>query len=132
MAILISTLPCTAVYAATAINVWVVTDSQHPVHGGEGARIIDMDAPARIEAALSHGLPADPRTAAIAFQQRLARDGGTQTKDLADVYQGVVEAWSLGIAKLPAVIVDRRYVVYGDSDVAHAVSRIQTYREAHP
>lgn len=30
-------------------------------------------------------------------------------------------AWSLGITKIPAVVVDRRYVVYGESDMAKAL-----------
>ncbi|WP_410711904.1 DUF1525 domain-containing protein, partial [Brevibacterium sp. SIMBA_078] len=30
------------------------------------------------------------------------------------------------------VLVDQRYVVYGDADVAHAIARVQAYREAHP
>ena len=42
------------------------------------------------------------------------------------------DAWSLGVTTIPAVIVDRHYVVYGDPDAAHAVTRIQAYREAHP
>ena len=35
-------------------------------------------------------------------------------------------------AKLPAVVVDRRYVVYGEADVSRAVARIETYRRLQP
>ena len=41
-------------------------------------------------------------------------------------------AWSLGIAKIPAVVVDRRYVVYGEANVARALARIEEYRRAQP
>jgi len=47
-------------------------------------------------------------------------------------YQGVADAWGLGIVKIPAVVVDRRYVVYGEPDVARAVARIDAYRSARP
>ena len=38
----------------------------------------------------------------------------------------------LGIAKIPAVVVDRRYVVYGEPDVSRAVARINAYRSTQP
>jgi len=38
----------------------------------------------------------------------------------------------LGLAKVPAVVVDRRYVVYGETDVARAVARIESHRRAQP
>ena len=47
-------------------------------------------------------------------------------------YQGVADAWGLGIAKIPAVVVDRRYVVYGEADVARALAHIEEYRRARP
>ena len=47
-------------------------------------------------------------------------------------YQGVADAWGLGIAKIPAVVVDRRYVVYGEPDVSRAVARINAYRSTQP
>jgi integrating conjugative element protein (TIGR03757 family) len=117
---------------AIAADVWIVTDSTHPIRTVPGARVIELDAPARIESALSADLPPDPREAAAHIEQRLAADGATLTRQLATAYQAVADAWSLGVTHVPAVIVDRRYVVYGDPDVAHAVARIHTYREVHP
>jgi len=35
-------------------------------------------------------------------------------------------------AKIPAVVVDRRYVVYGEPDVPRAVARIDAYRSTQP
>lgn len=45
---------------------------------------------------------------------------------------GVADAWGLGVAKVPAVVVDRRYVIYGEPDVALALSRIARYRREQP
>ncbi len=118
--------------AAMAADVLVVTDSRHPVQAPAGARVIELDQAGRIEAELSAGLPADSARAAAIVQQRL-RDGGQELqRRIARAYQDVADAWGLGIAKLPAVVVDRRYVVYGDADVARAVARIETHRRAQP
>jgi integrating conjugative element protein (TIGR03757 family) len=46
--------------------------------------------------------------------------------------RGVADAWSLGITTIPAVVVDQRYVVYGEPDVARAVARIEQHRRAQP
>lgn len=115
-----------------ATEVLIVTDRQHPVLGIEGARVIELDAPTRIEANLSTDLSAYPTEAAEVVQQRLRANRGALARQLASVYQAVADAWSLGVTTIPAVVVDHRYVVYGDHDAAHAVARIQAYREAHP
>ena len=47
-------------------------------------------------------------------------------------HQGVTDAWSLGITSIPAVVVDQRYVVYGEPDVARAVARIEQRRRTQP
>ncbi|MEQ9924855.1 TIGR03757 family integrating conjugative element protein [Pectobacterium brasiliense] len=117
---------------AQAADVVVVTDTRHPVQNRGNTRLIELDRPSRIEAELAANLPQDPARAAIIVQQRL-REGGTALQQrINEAYQDVVDAWSLGITTLPAVIVDQRYVVYGEPDVAKAVARINTYRRAQP
>lgn len=116
--------------AAHGTDIWIVTDEQHPVRELAHARVIELDAPTRIEASLSRGLPADSGKAVAEVRERLATSAITQ--QLADAYQDVTDAWRVGVTKIPAVVVDQRYVIYGDADVAHAVARIQAYREAHP
>ncbi|MDR0578730.1 MAG: TIGR03757 family integrating conjugative element protein [Candidatus Accumulibacter sp.] len=111
-------------------EVLVVTDSRHPVQGIPDARLIELDRAARIEAELSAKLPADPERAAYAARQRV-QDPELQRR-LQSAYQGIAEARSLNLAKVPAVVVDRRYVVYGDPDVSRAVARIETYRRMQP
>lgn len=111
-----------------AADVLVVTDIHHPVKPMGGERVIELDQPSRIEAELSLGLPADPGRGADLVRQRLDRD---QLQRMGRAYQGVADAWGLGIAKVPAVVVDRRYVVYGEPDVARAVARINAYHATH-
>ena len=59
-------------------------------------------------------------------------NGNDEPSRLASAYQGVTDAWSLGITSLPAVVVDQRYVVYGEPDVARALARIEQHRRPQP
>jgi integrating conjugative element protein (TIGR03757 family) len=107
-------------------EVLVVTDSRHPVRANPDARVIELDQANRIEAELSAGLPADHEQAADVARQRL--QDPELARRLQSAYQDIVDARSLNVAKVPAVIVDRRFVVYGDPDVLRAVARIDAYR----
>lgn len=117
---------------AFAADVLVVTDSHHPVKPMGGERIIELDQPARIEAELSAGLPTEPGLATALVRQRLSSGQGDLQRRMGLAYQGVTDAWGLGITKIPAMVVDRRYVIYGEPDVARAVARIDAYRSGHP
>ena len=110
----------------------VVTDSRHPVQAPAGARVILLDQAARIEAELAADLPSDPARGAALVRQRL-KDGGAplQTRR-ATAYQGVVDAWSLGVTTIPAVVVDQRYVVYGEPDLDKALARVAQHRKDKP
>ena len=97
-----------------------------------GERLIELDEAHRIEAELSAGLPTDPEQATAIVKRRLNGGGADLQRHIASAYQGVTDAWSLGITSLPAVVVDRRYVVYGEPDVARAVARIEQHRRTQP
>ncbi|WP_042886871.1 TIGR03757 family integrating conjugative element protein [Cupriavidus necator] len=118
--------------ATFAADVLVVTDSRHPVRAMGGERVIELDLPSRIEAELSAGLPADASLAADLVRQRMREGKDELQRRIGRAYQGVADAWGLGIVKVPAVVVDRRYVVYGDPDVARAVACIEAHRRTQP
>ena len=86
----------------------------------------------RAEAELGVHLPADPSRGAALVQQRLNSGGIELQQRFGAAYQGVVNAWSLGVTTIPAVIVDHRYVVYGEPDVAKAVALIEAHRRTQP
>ena len=117
---------------AFAADVVVVTDSRHPVTTMGGERLIDLSEASRIEAELSAALTADPENAAALVKRRLNQGGSDLQRRMASAYQGLTDAWSLGITSIPAVVVDRRYVVYGEPDVARAVARIAQHRKTQP
>lgn len=106
-----------------------ISNAAHPLTTVASARVVLLDAPERLEQQLSEGLPADPRQAAAIMQQRMRSASAQQLgRDLAKAHQDVADAWSLGVAKLPAVVVDRQYVVYGQPDVAAAVASVERFR----
>jgi len=115
---------------AFATDVLVVTDSHHPVKLMGGERIIELDQPALIEVELSVGLLPDPSQATVLVRQRLSGSQGDLQRRMRLAYQGIADAWGLGIAKIPAIVVDRLYVVYGEPDVSRAVARIHSRRAA--
>lgn len=117
---------------AWAGDVWIVTDTYHPVIAPPDVPVTELDAPAHLEALLSIRLPLDPSQAAMIVRQRLQTGGIDLQQRFKKAYQGVIEAWHLGIVKLPAVVVDQHYVVYGNSNVAQAVAQIARYRSQHP
>ncbi len=115
-----------------AADVLVVTDSRHPVKTMGGERLIELDEAHRIEAELSAELPADPEQATAIVKRRLNQGGADIQRRIASAYQGDTDAWSLGVTSIPAVVVDKRYVVYGEPDVARAVARIEQRRRTQP
>ncbi|MFK4135345.1 MULTISPECIES: TIGR03757 family integrating conjugative element protein [Pseudomonas] len=108
----------------------VFTDSIHPVSNTGGAKVSLLDAPQHIESELSQGLPAEPERAAEMVQARMQSAAGHQLIErMRLAQQGVADAWSLRVEKLPAVVVDRTYVVYGIADVAQAEALIAAQRK---
>ena len=133
-AVMLAAALCAALLCpvASAVDVLVVTDSRHPVQAPAGARVIELDQATRIEAELASHLPTDPQQAEALVRQRLREGGEALQRRIGHAYQGVADAWGLGITKIPAVVVDHRYVVYGEPDVARAVARINAYRSTQP
>jgi integrating conjugative element protein (TIGR03757 family) len=110
---------------------WVVTDRAHPVTNTAEHRVIVLDEQQRLEEHLTSKLPPDPTQAAATIQRYLASPEGTRFQhELTEAQQGITNAWSVGVEEIPAVVVDRRYVVYGEADVAKATALIDKARSA--
>lgn len=114
---------CLANSALAEPTVEVFTVAGQPaVNVPSGVAVIELDAPGRLDAELSQDLPADPEAAAALMRERMAIPVWQETADrYAESYVGLVRAWQLGVEKVPAVVVDGRYVIYGEPDVAAAL-----------
>jgi len=113
-------------------DIVVFTDQHHPVAPPPGVRVVYLDASQHLKTRLNRNLPNTPDQAAAVARQRLQEGGEHLQKQLALAYQGLVDAWSLGVTRIPAVVVDRQYVVYGDPDVSQALIDIATFRRPRP
>lgn len=111
--------------AAALAEALVYTDKAHTVSAAIDARVVLLDRQHHLETDLSRDLPPDPQLAAAIIHGRLSSPSGKRLQsDLTKAQQDITDAWSMGIEKIPAVVVDRRYVVYGEPDVAKALELI--------
>lgn len=118
---------CCTVHAQ---NLTVVTDRHHPVVNlPADTRVIELDAAESLLKQRFADLPSNQILAEKIARARLQSSGTDFQSALHTALQGIVDAWSLGITKVPAVITDQRYVVYGQRDVGKALLQIQAFRE---
>ncbi|MFO1611850.1 TIGR03757 family integrating conjugative element protein [Pseudomonas aeruginosa] len=116
---------------ASQAETWVITDKAHPVSATGSSRVLFLDAQEHLEEQLTAALPQDPQQAQAAFKRLLqSPDGRRLQAELVKAQQDVADAWSLGVEKIPAVVVDRQYVVYGEPDVPRALELIAKARRS--
>lgn len=109
----------------------VYTDNHHPPLNASSAQVVYLDAPDTVQHQIFGELPADPaqaeQTAKAIIQ---SPDWQQKQQQIGQAYQGVLQAYSLKLAKYPAVVFDDRYVVYGTADVAVAETRLVEFQGA--
>lgn len=118
-----------AVQASAATVVY--TDSHHPPSKITSDQVVYLDAPDTVQHQIFGELPADPaqaeQTAKAIIQ---SPDWQQKQQQIGQAYQGVIQAYSLKLAKYPAVVFDDRYVVYGTADVALAEAHLAEFQGA--
>lgn len=122
---LVTLLACTAALAETIL----ITANHYPIATTKDVRTITLDLPDIFESKISANLPANQAEAQEIIAQRLTPG---LTAQITQAHQNVTDAWSLGVTKVPAVVVDRKYVVYGEANVQRALDRIDEYRRKEP
>lgn len=98
------------------------------VHTVPGAKVYDVDALRAITERLSAGLPSSPGVATEMARARFAAMSVADKAALQLAARVVGQAAHYRIVKVPAIVIDRRAVVYGVSDVALALT---IYRRWH-
>ena len=115
--------------AAGAGDMVAFTLSSMPLRTTGGATVHVLDARDAYAAAFGADLSGDPERALAEARRRVSSpEGRAALARIAEAAAGNVLAGRLGIEKLPAVVVDGRYVVYGVRDVARAVERVEAWR----
>ena len=125
-AVLIALLTVPTAYAEDVV---VFSTSFQTIKPSEqvAATIYQLDVPEQVLGKLGEGLPNTLAQAqAVALDRLASPDGQAMVERLKNGFGGVVQAWSHKIEKLPAILIDDRYVVYGVYDVDQALA---IYRE---
>ena len=73
-----------------------------------------------IKARMNNGLPGDRRAAEKIALKRLQSFGVEERELLQNAADGLVIAWQYKVHRYPAVVIDRRWVIYGVTDLRHA------------
>lgn len=91
-----------------------------------------LDKPTGLQGEISKKLPTNLDDAAAFMSQYASSDEGKkQIQAIVDGYQGIGRAYGLGVTKLPATVIDERYVVYGTTDVNQVLRIYQKQSAAH-
>ena len=120
-----------AAVAAPPESVWVFTTQQLPAvqRLDLATEVFVLDS---IDTPLKNLSFQNPKNEAAARQHAMAiiqsPEGQAVLAQLKTHAQAVAIAWQSGITKLPAVLVDGDYVVYGEYDVQVAIDHIMRYR----
>ena len=112
-----------AVGAQAGVDVFTI--GAIPVERTADARVHVLDEGDRLAGAVAASLPADPDLAAAAAAHLL---GGELGRRLSAARAGSELARRLGVERLPAVVVDERWAVYGVRDVERAKGIVAAYR----
>lgn len=123
-------------FASTAARAEVVvyTTPDHPVLNPDPGVVVQVLEDVKLLEQqlfpLLSDIPADAERQARA--RLLEPDWKTQEAHLTRVYQALLDAHTTGITKVPAVVFDNRYVVYGTTDISLAQTTLDAWREQRP
>jgi len=113
-------------------SVEIFTVAGVPIQGASPNMVItELDASARLDAEFSYGLSKEPEVALQQLQKKLEVQGAALYRKYQILYIGLARARVLGVLKVPAVVVDGKYVVYGETDVSISLRKIKQYMEAN-
>lgn len=108
---------------AAGPRIEVFTVARLPVSAPAGVPVYHIDRLRSIEAELSAGLPADPQQAASIAQARIRARGDELQRDALAAGTGAGLALHYGIDRVPAIVIDGRYVLFGERSVEAALER---------
>ena len=103
--------------SAREVSMEVFTVSSYPIVNARGAPVHDLDSVARLELELSENLPGNPAQAHALVGQRMAALGPQLQQRAHQAAAGLARAAHLRVERVPAIVFDGQWVVYGVTDV---------------
>ncbi|HAV1831444.1 TPA: TIGR03757 family integrating conjugative element protein [Enterobacter hormaechei subsp. steigerwaltii] len=120
----------TATLAQTVIYTTARWPVEHPEPGVDVQLLENVDT---LSQSVFPSLSASPAKAEAQARLRMQQpDWRTQEARLTRAYQALLDARTVGITKVPAVVFVDHFVVYGTTDVTLARQKLAEWRERHP
>lgn len=113
-------LPAAGFAQGAQPTVEVFTLSTIPLTNTTGATVHYLDTVSLLEQQLSADLPQDPERAAAVARERMARMGAGLTRAAQQGAQSLARAAFAGVDRVPVVVFNGQWAVYGVPDVAEA------------
>lgn len=115
------------VFATSAIEVTGV-ERLRQQRSERSISVYRIDGIEQATAALGRNLPGDTKHAKRVVLKRLQRFGKTERELLQHSADALLLAWQYRLQRYPAVVFDARWVIYGVTDLPHALS---LFRQRH-
>ncbi|EFV1988362.1 TIGR03757 family integrating conjugative element protein [Salmonella enterica] len=112
----------------------IYTTARYPVENPEPGVVIQvLEDIHSLEQSLFPVLSQHPERAEQQAREQMKQpDWREQEARLTRAYQSLLDAYALGVEKVPAVVLDERYVVYGTTDIRVAEKKRDTWQETQP
>lgn len=112
----------------------IFTTARYPVENPEPGVVIQvLEDIHSLEQSLFPALSQHPEQAEQQAREQMKQpDWREQEARLTRAYQSLLDAYALGVEKVPAVVLDERYVVYGTTDIRVAEKKRDTWQETQP
>lgn len=112
----------------------IYTTARYPVENPEPGVVIQvLEDIHSLEQSLFPALSQHPERAEQQAREQMKQpDWREQEARLTRAYQSLLDAYALGVEKVPAVVLDERYVVYGTTDIRAAEKKRDTWQETQP
>lgn len=119
--------------SASPSETLIFTTADYPVtETTVNTSVFYLDAPEKLTAELFNNLPDDSKSAERQARKAMSSSQWQQhDAALREAFKGALKAWSLGIEKIPAVVMDGRFVVYGTTNIELARKKLSQYQGGH-
>lgn len=112
---------------AVAASVEVFTVSTVPVSAPNSVRVHVLDGLTLVKQRLSAGLPNRPEAATELLEARVKTEGVALRRQVLAAVESMQRARALKIDRVPAVVIDGKYIVYGLPSVQESLARYSVF-----
>lgn len=130
----VTTLLCASTVPVALAQTVIYTTPAYPVTDPQPGELIQvLENIPFLEQSLLPALSDNPARAEQQAKHAMQQpDWQIQEARLTRAWQALLDAYTLDVKKIPAVVFDNKYVIYGTTDVRRAQQVIDTWREQQP